>query len=94
MLASCTPADTISPVITTGLAGIDWHVGHLTRRLRLSQGRSQAELARTTGVALSKVQRLEDQGHGSLDTLARIAAALETSPGQLYTYIESMKPTV
>ena len=44
------------------LSAIDWHLGHVVRRLRLADGLTQAEIAESTGLALSKIQRLEDRG--------------------------------
>jgi transcriptional regulator with XRE-family HTH domain len=54
------------------------------RRWRGKRGQTQEELAVALGVDLRHVQRIEK---GALDirmtTLARIAAALETTPGEL-----------
>lgn len=55
-------------------------VGVRARARRLATGWSQDELAARAGVSLDAVKRLEASGRVSLETLARIAIALDASP--------------
>ena len=69
---------------------IDWHVGHIVRRLRMLAELKQSDLAATTGLALSKIQRIENQGTATLETLAKIATALQTTTAEITTYAERL----
>jgi transcriptional regulator with XRE-family HTH domain len=51
-------------------------IGQRLKRIRLSRGLSQQDLAERSGVSLSTLKLLEAQGKGSLQRLARIAAVL------------------
>ena len=72
------------------LSEIDWHVGHVVRRLRLADGLTQAEIAESTGLALSKIQRLEDRGEATLATVGAIAAKLSTTVSALTAYADKL----
>jgi len=72
------------------LDDIRWHVGHVLRRLRQAHQLSQSALAEASGVAQSKIQRLEDRGVGSLDTVTTLAEVLGTTVGEATSYAERL----
>ena len=51
-------------------------MGQRLRQIRLLRGFTQEELAERSGVSLSTLKLLENQGKGSLQRLARIADVL------------------
>lgn len=69
---------------------IEWHIGHVVRRLRMLAGVKQSELAEQAGLALSKIQRLEDRGSATLETVATVATVLMTSTAELTVYTEEL----
>ena len=69
---------------------IEWHLGHVVRRLRMLAGLKQSELAEAAGLALSKIQRIEDRGTATLETVAQLAPALKTTTAELTTYTEEL----
>ena len=69
---------------------IEWHVGHVVRRLRMLAGMKQSELAERSGLALSKIQRIEDRGSATLETVAQVATALETTTAELTVYTDDL----
>jgi len=73
------------------LSAIDWHLGHVVRRLRLDDGLTQAEIAESTGLALSKIQRLEDRGEATLATTRAVAERLNTTISALTAYADKMQ---
>jgi len=72
------------------LDDIRWHVGHVLRRLRQAHQLSQSALAEASGVAQSKIQRLEDRGVGTLDTVTALAEVLGTTIGEATSYAERL----
>jgi transcriptional regulator with XRE-family HTH domain len=61
-------------------------VRHVTKRVaqfRRARGLTQAEAAQTLGVALKNWQRIEQGQNLTLHTLARVAAVLRCTPGDL-----------
>ena len=69
---------------------IEWHLGHVVRRLRMLAGLKQSERAEAAGLALSKIQRIEDRGTATLETVAQLATALKTTTAELTTYTEEL----
>ena len=70
-----------------GIAGLNWHIGHVLRRLRLAHTReSQRQTAMACGISTSAYQRLEERGDVTLIALERIAAHFETTVSALHTY--------
>lgn len=53
------------------------------RELRVARGWSQAELAERTGLSIRTVQRIEQGGQAGLDSLRRLAAALQVDVAAL-----------
>ncbi len=51
---------------------------HIVRQLRLDHGWSQEDLAAVSGVSVRTIQRLENGGRASLETLKCLAAAFES----------------
>jgi len=66
---------------------LTWHCGHITRRLRGDLQLTQAQLARSSGIPLSALQRLEDSGDGSLSVLDSVSAQLRTSTPAILEYV-------
>ena len=56
---------------------------HIVRQLRLERGWSQEELAAISGVSVRTIQRLENGGRASLETLKCLAAAFESDVSTL-----------
>ena len=56
---------------------------HIIRQLRLDRGWSQEELAAISGVSVRTIQRLENGGRASLETLKCMAAAFESDVSTL-----------
>ncbi len=59
--------------------------------LRRSKGWTQQQLAAESGVTTRTVQRLEAGQDSSMDTLTRIAKALEVSVGDLFSLVEKQE---
>lgn len=57
-------------------------------QLRRSKGMTQQRLAAESGVTVRTVQRLEAGQDSSMDTLSRIAKALEVPVGDLFSVVE------
>ncbi len=55
----------------------------IIRRLRQDRGWSQEDLARISGVSVRTIQRIENGGRASLETLKCLAAVFETSVPEL-----------
>ena len=55
----------------------------IIRRLRQDRGWSQEDLARISGVSVRTIQRIENGGRASLETLKCLAAVFETSIPEL-----------
>lgn len=53
------------------------------RRLRLDRAWSQEELAAVSGLNVRTIQRIENGGKASLETLKSLAAAMDVTVGQL-----------
>lgn len=53
------------------------------KQLRLTQGLTQELLARQSGLSLRTIQRLEQEGGGSAESLLALAATLNVAPAQL-----------
>lgn len=53
------------------------------KQLRTSKGWSQDVLAKTSGLALRSIQRIESSGKASAESLLSICAALEITPAEL-----------
>jgi DNA-binding XRE family transcriptional regulator len=61
-------------------------VGERLRRLRISAGLTQAELARRTGIRRPNIARVEGGRHvPSLETISRLASALGTSTANVFS---------
>ncbi|WP_066517447.1 helix-turn-helix domain-containing protein [Curtobacterium ammoniigenes] len=56
--------------------------------LRRARGWTQERLAAESGIAVRTIQRLEAGSDASLDTLSRIAAALEVEVSSLFAHVE------
>jgi len=70
-----------------GINGLQWHVGHIIRRLRLSGGReSQRDAARACGMSTGAYQRLEEHGGVTLAKLEKVAAHFSTTVSALHVY--------
>ena len=70
-----------------GINALQWHVGHIIRRLRLSGGReSQRNAAKACGMSTGAYQRLEEHGEVKLATLERVASHFGTSVSALHVY--------
>lgn len=55
------------------------------RRLRLERGLTQEKLGLAAGMAMSDVAAIETQGREpKVTTIARLAAALDVDPGELF----------
>lgn len=59
--------------------------------LRRSKGWTQQQLAAESGVTTRTVQRLEAGQDSSMDTLTRIAKALEVPVGDLFSLVEKQE---
>ena len=58
--------------------------GRILKQVRVSQGRSQAEVARSVGISAAQLARLESNQRGLyLEDFVRIAEALGEKPGNL-----------
>ena len=58
--------------------------GRILKELRIAQGRSQADVARTVGISAAQLARLESHQRGLyLEDFVRIAEALGEKPGNL-----------
>ena len=58
--------------------------GHILKQVRMAQGRSQADVARTVGISPAHLARLESNQRGLyLEDFIRIAEALGEKPGNL-----------
>ncbi len=55
----------------------------IIRKLRLDRGWSQEDLAETSGVSVRTIQRIENGGRASLETLKCLAAVFETPVPEL-----------
>lgn len=60
-------------------------------QLRRSKGWTQQQLASESGVTVRTVQRLEAGQDSSMDTLSRIAKALEVPVGDLFSVVEKQE---
>ena len=70
-----------------GINGLQWHVGHIIRRLRLSGRReSQRDAAKDCGMSTGAYQRLEEHGEVKLAILERVASHFSTSVSALHVY--------
>lgn len=56
---------------------------HIVRKLRLDRGWSQEDLAEISGVSVRTIQRLENGGRASLETLKCLAAVFESELSEL-----------
>ena len=66
----------LDPVVPTAIA-----LRILLRQARVEEGLTQAELARRLGMSAQAVRKLERSGaNPTLDTLARVASALNRTP--------------
>ena len=67
-------------------------LGEAIRRLRLEVGLSQEQLAERAGTDLTQIGGIErGVGNPSYTTLVRLAAALETSVGELATLADELR---
>ena len=70
-----------------GIAEIQWHVGHIIRRLRLAGGKEpQRDAAKACGMSTGAYQRLEERGEVKLATLERVSSYFSTSVAELHVY--------
>lgn len=69
-------------------------VSRQARVRRLASGCTQDELSRKAGVSLDVVKRLESSGRISLETLARIAIALDASASLLDLFPEPVARSI
>lgn len=76
--------DSVPPEMGTDVDGV--RLGQRLRALRLAAGLTQAELARRTGIHRPNIARVEAGRHTpSLETLARLAAAIGVSTTRVLT---------
>ena len=73
--------------------------GRVLKEVRIAQGRSQAEVARSVGISPAQLARLESHQRGLyLEDFVRIAEALGEKPGNLLPNdlgsIGHLKPTI
>lgn len=66
-------------------------LGENVRRVRLAQGRTQAELGAMAGVEHRTVQRVEAGATASLGTIVAIADALEVPLSKLFHPVQTIK---
>ena len=74
----------------------DKNLSQRVKELRKNKGLSQEELAKTAGLSLRTIQRVENkETEPTGDTLKRIAAALDTTPAKLLNWNEdTLKATI
>ncbi|HUH75565.1 MAG TPA: helix-turn-helix domain-containing protein [Chitinophagales bacterium] len=74
----------------------DKKLSQRVKELRKNKGLSQEELAKTAGLSLRTIQRVENkETEPTGDTLKRIAAALDTTPAKLLNWNEdTLKATI
>ena len=73
------------------LTELQWHVGHIVRRLRLLGRReSQCSVAKASGLSTGADQNLEEHGKITLNQLHRVGSHFATSVSALHTYAEEL----
>ena len=81
----------ITSPLTVVVSGLNWHVGHVLRRLRLTCPRaSQRQTAEACGISTNVYRRLEERGEAVPAVLERVASHFQTSVLALQIYAGSL----